>query len=355
MAVVKFDRTGLENAITEITKSKNAFQSELNIFQNTTIPQEYNYYSRIKNITQQIEGTLNNINTLIANIQTNISLMTDAENQNESLVDNLPSTIRSTTVTETTTSNNTDTQNNTQINFTSDERQDVFNKIKALVGSGSNDITTSSFATAISNYVKEYCISNYELDSNNAEAIRQHIYNDLTNGEAKEFLDEYLHVNNPDDDLMDWANYIIDLVAEVSQTSQEKINNTSTSDSQSNVQQTITANTTSVNTISNGMSTAKNNLNGKTMDNGSNGCVEAVTKILSYSFEEFGQMTTDRVLLTYDEQADDNSNSDSNTLWGRCKKLGIEMIEFDIDKVEQGDIIFYDEPGRSNISACCCR
>ena len=123
-------------------------------------------------------------------------------------------TITSSTFTETATSDSTATQNNTQINFTSDEQKDVFTKIKDLVGTGDNGLTTSSFATSMSNYIKEYCINNYELDSNEGEELRKYIYNNLTSDEAKEFLDENLHVNNSDEDFVQWADYIIDLVKE---------------------------------------------------------------------------------------------------------------------------------------------
>ena len=69
------------------------------------------------------------------------------------------------------------------------------------------------------------------------------------------------------------------------------------------------------------------------MDNGTVGCVEAVTKILSRVHPEFQKMVDDGVVNTVEGE---------NSLYSRLEKMGIEIIPFDESQVAQGDIIFYD-------------
>ena len=86
-------------------------------------------------------------------------------------------------------------------------------------------------------------------------------------------------------------------------------------------------------TISDGLKSARKSLNGVKMDNGTVGCVEAVTKILSHFHPEFKKMVDDGVVNTVEGE---------NSLKSRLEKLGIEIIPFDEAKVAEGDIIFYD-------------
>lgn len=83
-----------------------------------------------------------------------------------------------------------------------------------------------------------------------------------------------------------------------------------------------------------GLQSAKKALDGKQMDNGTVGCVEAVTKILSHVHPEFKKMVEDGVV---------NTVEGDNSLHSRLEKMGIEIIPFDESKVAQGDIIFYDD------------
>ncbi len=69
------------------------------------------------------------------------------------------------------------------------------------------------------------------------------------------------------------------------------------------------------------------------MDNGTVGCIEAVTKILSNVHPEFQKMVDDGVVNTVEGE---------NSLHSRLEKMGVEIIPFDESQVAQGDIIFYD-------------
>ncbi|MBQ6006595.1 MAG: hypothetical protein IJL14_10165 [Selenomonadaceae bacterium] len=82
-----------------------------------------------------------------------------------------------------------------------------------------------------------------------------------------------------------------------------------------------------------GLQSARKSLDGKQMDNGTVGCVEAVTKILSHVHPEFKKMVDDGVVNTVEGE---------NSLHSRLEKMGVEIIPFDESKVSQGDIIFYD-------------
>ena len=82
-----------------------------------------------------------------------------------------------------------------------------------------------------------------------------------------------------------------------------------------------------------GMQSAREALDGKQMENGTVGCVEAVTKILSHVHPEFKKMVDDGVVNTVEGE---------NSLHSRLEQMGVEIIPFDESKVEQGDIIFYD-------------
>ncbi|MBQ6004817.1 MAG: transglycosylase SLT domain-containing protein, partial [Selenomonadaceae bacterium] len=82
-----------------------------------------------------------------------------------------------------------------------------------------------------------------------------------------------------------------------------------------------------------GLQSARKSLDGKQMDNGTVGCVEAVTKILSHVHPEFKKMVDDGVVNTVEGE---------NSLHSRLEKMGVEIIPFDESKISQGDIIFYD-------------
>ncbi|MBQ6298641.1 MAG: glucosaminidase domain-containing protein [Selenomonadaceae bacterium] len=82
-----------------------------------------------------------------------------------------------------------------------------------------------------------------------------------------------------------------------------------------------------------GLQSARTSLDGKQMDNGTVGCVEAVTKILSHVHPEFKKMVDDGVVNTVEGE---------NSLHSRLEKMGVEIIPFDESQVAQGDIIFYD-------------
>ncbi|MBQ7493634.1 MAG: glucosaminidase domain-containing protein, partial [Selenomonadaceae bacterium] len=82
-----------------------------------------------------------------------------------------------------------------------------------------------------------------------------------------------------------------------------------------------------------GLQSAREALDGKQMENGTVGCVEAVTKILSHVHPEFKKMVDDGVVNTVEGE---------NSLHSRLEQMGVEIIPFDESKVAQGDIIFYD-------------
>ena len=85
--------------------------------------------------------------------------------------------------------------------------------------------------------------------------------------------------------------------------------------------------------IQSGLNSARKALDGKQMDNGTVGCVEAVTKILAHVHPEFQKMVDDKVVNTVEGE---------NSLHSRLEKMGVEIVPFDEANVAPGDIIFYD-------------
>ena len=106
-----------------------------------------------------------------------------------------------------------------------------------------------------------------------------------------------------------------------------------TNDTQNSLDQNKSENDENRINFAAGLQSARKSLDGKQMDNGTVGCVVAVTKILSHVHPEFKKMVDDGVVNTVEGE---------NSLHSRLEKMGVEIIPFDESQVAQGDIIFYD-------------